>query len=297
MKEIKPIVIVVACDNHYMPLLAGLIKSIEVNHKSAEHIHFYILDDGISSKNKTKLERSVSRQMFTIFWFENKKVIPEGMNIPYDSSSYPLIIHMRMFIPYFIPHEYEKALYLDVDMIVNDDISVLWNTDLKDHPIGAVIDVRIQRFGNRGAVSNYNELGFSPETKYFNTGMILMNTRKWREMDLTPAIFKCIDENREFANYPDQYGMNVILAGKWLQIDTRWSWSAEEWIPDASLVHFIWRKPIYKTYMFDKRYQDDFFRYLNLTEWKGFVPVSEFRRLLKKIMNKALKLPLLFRLK
>jgi lipopolysaccharide biosynthesis glycosyltransferase len=295
MHNIKPIVIVVACDNHYMPLLAGLLKSIEVNHKSEEHIHFFILDDGISGKNKLKLTRSVSPSIFTLHWLEKDKVIPKGMSIPYDNSSYPLIIHMRMFIPYFIPEEYEKVIYMDVDMIVNDDISDLWKTDLGEFTIAAVIDVRIREFGNSHAVENYIGLGFDADTKYFNTGLLLMNTKKWRENDLTPRIFKCIDDNRKFANYPDQYGLNVVFANNWLQIDTKWSWSAEEWNPDASLVHFIWRKPIYKTYMFDKRYQEMFFRYLSLTQWNGFVPISEFKRLLKKGMNKLLKLPLLLK--
>jgi lipopolysaccharide biosynthesis glycosyltransferase len=293
METVQPIVIVVACDNHYMPLLAGLIKSIEVNHKTAEHIHFFILDDGIYKKNKVKLEESVSLKVFTIHWIPKDNVIPAGMSIPYDNSSYPLIIHMRMFIPYFIPAEYEKVIYMDVDMIVNDDISTLWKTDLQGYTIGAIIDVRIRQFGNSHAVENFKELGFAAETKYFNTGLLLMNTRQWRENDYTPKVFQCIEENTKYANYPDQYGLNVVFANKWLQIDTKWSWSAEEWNPDASLVHFIWRKPIYKTYMFDKRYQEMYFKYLKLTKWNNFVPISETKRLMKKIMNKLLKLPLL----
>lgn len=293
MESIKPIVIVVACDNHYMPLLAGLIKSIEVNHKTEEHIHFFILDDGIYKKNKVKLERSVSPAVFTIHWVPMDQVIPAGMNIPYDNSSYPLIIHMRMFIPYFIPQVYEKVIYMDVDMIVNDDISTLWKTELNEYVIGAVIDVRIRNFGNSHGVGNHTELGFPAETRYFNTGLLLMNTKKWREQDLTPKIFNCIEANRKFANYPDQYGLNVIFANQWMEIDTKWSWSAEEWNPEASLVHFIWRKPIYKTYMFDKRFQDQYYQYLRLTQWHDFVPISEFKRLTKKILNKLLKLPLL----
>jgi len=297
MIEIQPIVIVVACDNHYVPLLAALMKSIEVNHKTNEAIHFFILDDGIFKRNKTKLEKSVCPEIFTFHWIQKDKVIPAGMSIPYDNSSYPLIIHMRMFIPYFVPEVYEKVIYMDVDMIVTDDISKLWNTDMKGYTIAAVIDVRIKEFGGSRAVENYRELGFDAKTKYFNTGLLLMNTKKWREEDLTPVIFNCIEENRKYANYPDQYGLNVVFANKWLQLDTRWSWSAEEWIPDASLIHFIWRKPIYKTYMFDKRYQELFFTYLNQTKWKGFVPINEFRRLTKKVLNKILKLPLLLKSK
>ena len=295
MKAIQPIVIVVACDNHYMPLLAALIKSIEVNHHTEEHIHFFILDDGISQRNKIKLTGSVSPRVFTIHWVAKDKVIPDGMSIPYDNSSYPLIIHMRMFIPYFIPPEYEKVIYMDVDMIVNDDISKLWNTDLKEFIIAAVIDVRIRKFDSPNAVQNYIQLGFDADTKYFNSGLMLMNTRSWREKNLTPKVFECIEENRKYANLPDQYGLNVIFANAWLEIDTKWSWSAAEWNPDASLIHFIWRKPIYKTYMFEKRYQEMFYKYLNLTQWKGFVPITEFKRLTKKIMNKILKLHLLLK--
>jgi lipopolysaccharide biosynthesis glycosyltransferase len=295
MADLKPIVIVVACDNHYTPLLAALMKSIEVNHKSGEPILFYILDDGISPGKKRKLTDSVSDNMFTIKWVDKKSVIPAGMNIPYDNSSYPLIIHMRMFIPYFIPEKFEKVIYMDVDMIVNGEISELWKTDLKSYCVGAVLDVRIREFGKPNAVANFKELGFAATTPYFNTGLLLMNTKKWRDEDLTPKIFQCIEENRSYANYPDQYGLNVVFANSWLEIDTRWSWSAEEWNPDFRLVHFIWRKPIYKSYMNDKRYQDMFFGYLNLTRWKGFRPINEFRRLSKKGLNKLLKLPLLLK--
>jgi len=157
MSEIQPIVIVVACDNHYMPLFAALMKSIEVNHKTGEHILFFILDDGVLKKNKLKLEKSVSSDVFTLFWIPKDRVIPEGMSIPYDHSSYPLIVHMRMFIPYFVPEKYEKVLYMDVDMIVTDDISKLWYTGMEDCVVAAVIDVRIKESGNLHAVENYRE--------------------------------------------------------------------------------------------------------------------------------------------
>ena len=40
--------VIVASDNHYAILIAALLKSIEVNHKTSEHIDFYIIDDNIS---------------------------------------------------------------------------------------------------------------------------------------------------------------------------------------------------------------------------------------------------------
>lgn len=294
MSDKEPIVIAVACDNHYMPLLAAMVKSVEVNHHTGEQIILYIMDDGISRMNKTRLTRSVSSEMFEIRWIPKKSVIPEGMNIPYDHSSYPLIIHMRMFIPYFVPSAYEKVIYMDVDMIVNGEISELWKTDLGSNVIGAVVDVRIKEFGNPNAVANFSELGFDKSTRYFNTGLLIINTVRWRELDMTPKVFECIEVNRKYANYPDQYGLNVVFADQWTEIGTLWSWSAEEWNPDARLVHFIWRKPIYRSYMNEEKFRVMFFNYLEQTRWKGFRPVSETRRIMKKIQNKAVKLTLLF---
>ena len=47
------ITIVTVCDNHYLILLAALIKSIEINYKSDEQINLYVIEDHIASHNKT----------------------------------------------------------------------------------------------------------------------------------------------------------------------------------------------------------------------------------------------------
>lgn len=52
MNSGERISIVLASDNYYAILIAAMIKSIEVNHKTDEPIDFYILDDNISARNK-----------------------------------------------------------------------------------------------------------------------------------------------------------------------------------------------------------------------------------------------------
>jgi len=111
-----------------------------------------------------------------------EQVIPEGIHLPLDRSSYPLNIYMRLFIPYFIPSEVERVLYLDVDMIVQKDLSVLFDTDLEDKLVGAVLDPRIISFNNEwGGVKNFAALGLDGETKYFNTGLLLIPVKNgWK---------------------------------------------------------------------------------------------------------------------
>ena len=70
--------ILVASDNFYAILIAALLKSIDVNHQSEEHIDFYIIDDGISPKFKQQLESIVDPTRITIKWIDGKHIIPEG---------------------------------------------------------------------------------------------------------------------------------------------------------------------------------------------------------------------------
>lgn len=282
-----PLTIVVASDNHYLVLLAALIKSIEENLQKKQLITVYIIEDQVSDSNKKKLQKSVDPAITSLVWFEMNKVIPDGMKLPLDRSSYPLNIYMRLFIPYFLPKEIEKVLYLDVDMIVQRDISELFETNLSNHVLAAVLDPRIITFDNSwGGVMNYKELGLDAKTRYFNTGLLVMNNQLWREQDITRKIIECIDEHKKFANYPDQYGLNVVLANNWVELNPLWNhFSTIDPTEKPYLIHFVERKPIYKSYAFNADFKKTFFYYLNKTQWKNFKPIGESSRYIKKIKN------------
>ncbi len=283
----KPLTIVVACDNHYIILLAALIKSIEANLAEGKTIEIYIIEDNVNATSKQKLQQSINTNITSIVWKEMASVIPVGLKLPLDRSSYPLNIYMRLFIPYFIPAEIETVLYLDVDMIVQKDVSTLFDIDLSKYVVAAVLDPRIITFDNSwGGVLNYQELGLPGTTRYFNTGLLVMNTKLWREQNVTEKIINCIEQHKKFANYPDQYGLNVVLANKWLELDPLWNhFSTIETTETPFLIHFVERKPIYKAYNYSQTFKQIFYSYLKQTAWKNFKPIGESSRYIKKLKN------------
>jgi lipopolysaccharide biosynthesis glycosyltransferase len=284
--------IIVACDNHYVVLLAALLKSIEFHHKSNENIEVFIVEDGISKSNRKKLISSLNPDVIQLIWISMDEAIPDNMHIPFDRSSYPKNIHTRIFIPHFIPERFDKIIYLDVDMILMRDISDLWNIDLGDRMMAAVMDPRLKVFSNSwGGILNYKELGFAPDTKYFNTGILVINNKKWREEDSAVAVVKCISDNEKFANYPDQYGINIVMANRWVELDSRWNAFADTPCEDPFLIHFIGRKPMYKTYDNREEFRKIFFEHLNRTKWRNFRPIGESKRYIKKITNIIKKIP------
>jgi len=297
MEKNTNIAIIVACDDHYLVLLAALLKSIEVNHKGSDLIEVFIVEDKVSNASRKKLTQSLDASKMLLHWIPLDDAIPDNLHIPFDRSSYPKNIHTRIFIPYFIPEKYDKIIYLDVDMIVEKDIAELWNIDLGDNLLGAVIDPRLLVFSNSwGGILNYKVLGFSPDTKYFNTGILVIDIEKWRTENCPEKVVQCIKDNEKYANYPDQYGLNIVMANRWLELSPLWNAFASDEYPEPPyLIHFIGRKPMYQTYDSLPKYKERFDFYLNQTAWKGYKPVGETKRYLKKIMNIIEKIPDFFK--
>lgn len=291
-----PISIVLVNDEHFMPMAAALLKSIQVNHHTQEAITIYFVANGVTNSSKKKLERSVVTDSFKIEWLDIKNAVPSNVKLPIDRSSFPISVYARLFIENYLPANLERVLYLDADMIVRKDISQLWHTNLDGNIMAAVPDQRIPFFENEwSGIKNYRELGFSGDSPYFNAGLFLVDLKKWREAGIGEKTLKAVSDNIEYADYPDQYGANIALHGKWKLLDNTWNHFASEENPDPSIIHFTSRKPMYTSYEYSKVYQEEFFRYLRMTEWKHFKPIGESARYMQKLKIMIDKLKTMFR--
>lgn len=281
----ETITLVVVCNNHFAVLLAALLKSLDLNHKSQEDITLYIVDDGLSVSNRAKLIRCIDSPKIALVWIKMQEAIPKNALIPMDNSSFPVSAYIRLFASYFVDKRVEKIIYLDADMLLLEDISVLWNIHLQGHVLAAAVD-RTEKVGNPwGGIKNYKELGLNPESKYFNSGLLVIDLPMWRTLDLTNKVLECVNHNKAYAAFPDQYGLNVVLADKWLELDPRWNCVPMSTVEKPFLIHFIGRKPIFKLYEHNPAYKDLFFHYLNQTEWRGYRPRRESTRMLRKAYN------------
>lgn len=289
MSNSETITLVTVCDNQFVVLMAALLKSIEANHESEEKIKIYIVNDGISKKNIDKLMNSLSFEKITIIWVPMAKAIPEDLKIPLDNTTFPANTYVRICIPHFIPVEVTKAIYLDVDMIVLEDISKLWKTDIGNFAIAAVSDRSEVVSSDWGGIKNYRELGLAPDSKYFNSGLFILNPQLWRELEISRKAFKCAEDNIEFVSFADQYSLNVVFNEKWFELDRLWNCYSQNADTHPFLIHFTGIKPIYKGYNLNLKYKSIFFDYLNKTEWSGLKPKHNLIRMLKKTYNKTVK--------
>ena len=288
-KQRETIHIVIATDNHYAILLAPLIRSVQNNHKTSEQIAFAIIDNGISRINLQKLRSMVDGDDYTLTFHDMQSVLPEGIHLPLDGTGMPQITYMRMFAPFIVGSSAKRVIYLDVDMIVNRDISELWSVELDGRTVGCVQDHSATVSCEWAGIPNYRELGLDPETKYFNAGLLVIDIEKWKKENIPQKILTCVEENKDSLLLADQYALNVVFANSWKELDHRWNCKAGVDVKDPFIMHFIDIKPIYSSYNGSQFYKSEFFRYLKMTPWADFKIVPNYVRIFRKGFYKVKK--------
>ena len=108
-------------------------------------------------------------------------------NIDYKNTcNYVTISTYNRFLIPMLKLNTDKAIYLDVDVIVIGDILKFYEQDLNNHIIGAIPDL----CRNKEYLNNIKEcLGLKSDSKYFNAGVLLINCQKWRENSVTNKLF------------------------------------------------------------------------------------------------------------
>jgi len=194
MKNKSLIPIVIAFDEKYLMPACVMLASLFENAKSTTIYKVFIFaDQQTTQQSKQWIEGVLKENMcHTIEWLDPANHFSSAKNRNHLTTPN----YYRFLIPEFL-QEFDKAIWLDVDMIVKCDLSDLFSTDLDGYYLGAVL------LGLKNA--GIQHISFSD---YFNAGLLLMNLKLWRQDHLAEVAKKLIAEN-DFS-CPTQDPMNLI---------------------------------------------------------------------------------------
>lgn len=207
--------IVFNCDNNYAPFLATTILSIITNTPSL--INFYVLDLDIKEDSKQKISEIVKNSNNNITFISIDKEL--FLNLPKTIDYISPVTYARLKVAEYLSH-IDKVLYLDIDILVNGDLSLLWNIDLDNYYLGGCIDPHIETYN----ISYKNIIGLSKEDKYINAGVLLMNLEKIRKLDLFEEGIKLFRKINNM-KYQDQDIINVIFKNNILYLNSRFNFT------------------------------------------------------------------------
>lgn len=192
--------VIYASNENYAWLMGVSMLSLFENNKECEELNVYLLGDCISENSNKKLNsiaKSYNRQ-FTLIDVE-KLEIPQNIT----SNRYPKSAFSRVYAYKLLPKDLERVIYLDCDIIVNGNIEELYKYPMKDKALWAVIDCV--------SIGYKWKIGVPSNGIYINTGVLLMNLKRFREYPLADKMKDFVDKYAKAMNYADQEILNAVF--------------------------------------------------------------------------------------
>ena len=216
--------IVFSFDNKYCKYFAVLLKSL-IENSHGEKFDIVVFNSDITENNR-KLLFNMLPNNFNLRFFDISDFISSNFpEIKLKSlNNWSVEIYNRIFIPLLMPL-YKKVLYLDTDIIINQPLNELFNTDFENNQILAVRDATAQILHLKEFKERYehikNCLGIKNETDYFNSGMIMFNIPAIDKREYKYSIEQAFKQEKLL--YPDQDILNVIFEEKVKHISNKWN--------------------------------------------------------------------------
>ncbi len=211
----KVIPVVTASDENYAPYLSVMLSSL-LDHVSKDvSLNIYVIDDEISTSSKEKLAETVQHHSdkATIEYLTVDGQIYEDFLV---SDHITTTAYYRISLPKILKqYNYQKVLYIDADTLILDDVAELYQADLQGKTIGAVIDP--------GQTKALERLGVDSEDYYFNSGVMVMDIKRWNEKGITEKTIDFLKNNSDRIIYHDQDALNAVLYEDWAALHPRWN--------------------------------------------------------------------------
>ena len=218
---LKPIIpVFYAADENYVPYLAVALAALKESKSNAYEYRIHVLYSG-ELNGAAKKVKDMEERNFHIYFEDVEAKIDRIRDCMHCRDYYTSAIFYRLMIPEMFP-EYEKVLYMDCDTVALSDVAELYSVDIGDNYIGAVPDQAVAAVSEFRAYTRY-ALGI-PASRYFNSGMIVMNLKKFREIGFYGKFCEML-RSYDFTIAPDQDVLNLICkdrvyyyGGEWNQM-------------------------------------------------------------------------------
>ena len=180
--------------------LAGIsLTSLLENNKAEDQIHVIIMDNGISAENKEKLQRTAGKYGRDIRFIPLAESL-SGITI--NLQKWNISTFGRLFEASSLP-DVDKVIHVDCDTVVCDSLAELWKLDMSEAVIAGASDCLSDSYKTN--------IGLSPEEIYINAGLLVINLKRIRELQLEERFLDYIEKNSGFLTYVDQEVLNACV--------------------------------------------------------------------------------------
>lgn len=285
----------IACniDGNYVQHCAVMLVSLFENNPHTE-FSVHLVTDGLSCEQKETLSQLCTSRRHGISFYSPDPELLKGFSIKKFSKRISMATYYRCVLADILPSDINRVVYLDCDIVVMGDITPFWNTRIEGLGVAAVEDVGYHE-RNR-----YEVLQYPMEYSYFNAGVLLVNLSFWREHGIGRACIEYYHAHPERILFNDQDLLNSVLYKNKVLVGLEWNVQdgfyrnhgrpSEAWkekyasaLLHPIILHYTNRKP----WEYDSQHplRQQYFKYLDLTPWKGWRPWHNWGNRVKRFFR------------
>jgi len=163
----------------------------------------------------------------------------QGLDFPV-SDVIPFAAYLRFFAIEALASDYKKILYLDADVLPDrPEIADIFDVALRDGTVLAAVRDLAQFRSPKARLPEMDSLNL-PTFQYFNSGVLLVDTKKWVADRMLASILNVVRQSPQALYWHDQSALNIVLQGNWTELTHHW-----RWMVDPKLVFALrWDHPV-----------------------------------------------------
>ncbi|KDP31814.1 hypothetical protein JCGZ_12275 [Jatropha curcas] len=216
-------------DLHYLRGTMAAILSILQHSSCPENLRFHFISSPSATSLHTTITSSFPYLHSQIYTFDTSAVaghISTSIRSALDSP----LNYARNYLADLLPACIQRVIYLDSDIILVDDISILAATPLGDEAVLAAPEYCNANFTSYFTLTFWSNpslsLTFSERNAcYFNTGVMVIDLQRWREGDYTTKIIEWMELQKRIRIY--ELGslppFLLVFAGNIAPVDHMWN--------------------------------------------------------------------------
>lgn len=211
--EADCIPVVLSTNDKYVPNLIVTIHSTSQSCTNKQ-VKFFILYSDLSEYNISLIKEKLPHENISLVNISN--LLKENEKNLKTCGHFSAEMYYRWYIPEIF-YEYNRVIYLDCDIVVRDDISKLFNENLNNKTFGAIINLQ----NKTKALDRFNKLK-SDQEHYVNSGVLLIDNRKFIRNELKNKLFRFVRENPKI-DCPDQDALNAVALNEIKKLNPLWN--------------------------------------------------------------------------
>lgn len=201
--------VLIAANTKFMGPASVMVYSLCRSHQNVE-VDIYLAYHDLGERDIERLQKIIS-------CFEGKRLHPLDVGGEFAEKvtakgRFSHETYYRILAVNVLPQDMERILYLDADMLIKKDLMEVYEMPMGDICPFAVCD-DIEGHARGTYEATLERVALPPDSKYFNTGFMLMNLSHLRKRGSVGYILDAFCRERQYP-FPDQDVLNHMYYDK-----------------------------------------------------------------------------------